>query len=71
MTRKRKPGKNGRSISNVDLPPALDEDVCVYGDLQPSDDDPTHGTSEFCTVAAVDHTEFPHRFLGGSVLLYP
>ena len=48
MTRKRKPGKNGRSISNVDLPPALDEDVCVYGDLQPSDDDPTHGTCHDC-----------------------
>jgi hypothetical protein len=48
MTRKRKPGKNGRSISNVDLPPVLDEDVCLYGDVQPSDDDPTHGTCHDC-----------------------
>jgi len=48
MTRKRKPGKNGRSISNVDLPPVLDEPVCLYGDVQPDEDDPTRGTCTNC-----------------------
>jgi hypothetical protein len=48
MTRKRKPGKNGRSISNVDLPPVLDEQVCLHGDVQPCDADPTHGTCADC-----------------------
>jgi hypothetical protein len=48
MKRKRKPGKNGRSISNVDLPPDLDEDVCLYGDVEPFDDDPTRGTCHDC-----------------------
>ena len=48
MTKKRKPGKNGRSISNVDLPPIIDERVCLYGDVQPCDDDPTRGTCADC-----------------------
>jgi hypothetical protein len=48
MTRKRKPGSNGRSISNVDLPPDLDRERCLYGDVKPSDDDPSRGTCNDC-----------------------
>jgi hypothetical protein len=48
MTRKRKPGSNGRSISNVDLPPDLDTERCLYGDVKPSDDDPSLGTCTGC-----------------------
>jgi hypothetical protein len=48
MTRKRKPGSNGRSISNVDLPPDLERERCLYGDVKPSDDDPSLGTCTAC-----------------------